>query len=106
MPSISCSVVSCSYNKDHECNAHAVQIGGKGACDYKQTCCGTYLNSASYSNLAQYTENREDVETILCRVDTCAYYGDDHCTLDRIEVGSSERVDIYTETECQSFQKK
>ena len=106
MPNISCSVESCSYNKNHECNARVIQVGGKGAEECKQTCCGTYLNCANYSNLAQYTDNRETVEAILCRVDTCVHYGDDHCMLDSIEVGCSERVDVYTETECDSFEKK
>ena len=106
MPKINCSVESCSYNQEHECHAHVIQVGGKGAQDYKQTCCGTYLNCASYSNLAQYTSNRGEVEEILCRVDTCAYYGNDHCTLQGINVGCSECVDVYTETECQSFERK
>ncbi|MBQ1274267.1 MAG: DUF1540 domain-containing protein [Cellulosilyticum sp.] len=106
MPSISCSVVSCSYNKDHSCNAHVIQVGGKGACECSQTCCGTYLDCANYSDLAQYTDNRETVEAILCRVDTCAYYGNDRCMLDSIQIGATERVNVYTETECQSFEKK
>lgn len=106
MPSICCNVESCSYNKNRECNAHVIQIGGKGAKECEQTCCGTYLNCASYSNLAEYTQNRETVETILCRVDTCKYYGNDRCMLDRIQVGSSEKVDVYTETVCQSFEVK
>lgn len=106
MPKISCGVVSCSYNQSQECNANVIQIGGKGANECQQTCCGTFLNSDSYSNLAQYTSNRGGVEKILCRVDTCVYNGDNQCTLSEINVGSAERVDVYSETECQSFQKK
>ena len=106
MPSISCSVVSCSYNQGQRCNANVIQVGGKGAQTCQQTCCGTYLDSANYSNLAQYTNNRETVEAILCRADTCVYYENEHCKLDSIQVGCSERVNIYTETECQSFEKK
>lgn len=105
MHNIQCSVVSCSYNKDQSCNAHTIQIGGKGAQVCNETCCGTYLNCANYSNLAQYTDNRATVEAILCRVDTCKYYGNEHCKLDSIQVGCSERVDVYTETECDSFEK-
>lgn len=106
MPKISCSVESCSYNGEHQCNAHVIQVGGKGAQSCQNTCCGTYMNRAGYSNLAQYTSNRGEVEEILCRVDTCAYYGDNHCTLSGINMGSSEKVDIYTETQCESFEKK
>lgn len=106
MHTISCSVETCSYNKDHECNARVIQVGGKGAQECSQTCCGTYLNCGVYSNLAQYTEARETVEEILCRVDTCVHYNQDHCKLESIQVGAGERVDIYTETECQSFEKQ
>ena len=106
MHSIRCSVESCSYNKYQECNARVIQVGGKGAQECKQTCCGTYLNCGVYSNLAEYTEARDNVEAILCRVDTCVHYGNDHCTLDCIQVGCGERVDIYTETECQSFERQ
>ena len=106
MPKINCGVQSCSYNQNNDCNAGIIQVGGKGAQACEQTCCGTYLNSASYSNLAQYTCNRGDVKEILCRVDTCVHYQNEQCKLERINVGCLEGVDVYTETECQSFESK
>lgn len=106
MPRISCSVENCSYNQAQCCCANIVNIGGKGAQDNCDTCCGSFLNNLGYSNLAQYTNNRGGLDAILCRVDTCAYHADEHCTLNEIEVGSSEEVDIYTETDCRSFKKK
>lgn len=105
MHNIQCSVVNCSYNRNSECNAHTIQVGGKGAEECKETCCGTFLNSASYSNLAQYTDGRETVEAIMCRVDTCRHYENEHCRLDSIKVGCLERADVYTETECESFER-
>ncbi|WP_054740041.1 DUF1540 domain-containing protein [Cellulosilyticum ruminicola] len=106
MPRINCSVENCSYNQQKDCCANIVNIGGKGAQDKCDTCCGTFLNRLGYSNLAQYTENRGDIDAILCRVDTCEYHANEHCTLNQIQVGGAEEVDIYTETDCLSFKKK
>lgn len=108
MHKIKCSVESCSYNQDNCCCANIVNVGGKGSTDNCDTCCGTFLNSLGYSNLAQYTENRGGVDAILCRVSTCAYHSDEHCTLQEIEVGNEKGMDaeIYTQTDCLSFRKK
>nr|WP_302597099.1 DUF1540 domain-containing protein [uncultured Cellulosilyticum sp.] len=107
MPKISCSVGTCSYNQDQQrCCASIVNIGGKGSQDSGCTCCGTFLNRLGYSDLAQYTNNRGDIDAILCRVDTCVYNTSEHCTLNEIQVGSKTEADIYTETDCLSFKKK
>lgn len=106
MHRINCSVESCSYNGNKICCANIVNIGGKGAQITEATCCGTYLNKLGYSNLAQYTEDRGYTEAVLCRVSSCAYHKDEHCTLKEIEVGSLQDVEIYTQTDCLSFERK
>lgn len=107
MPKINCGVESCSYNHNHYCCASVVNVGGKGAVSTNATCCGTFLNKLGYSNIAQYTNVRGELDAILCRVDTCAYHKDEHCTLNEIEVDSlNKEAEIYTETDCLSFEKK
>lgn len=106
MPTINCSVETCSYNKEHICCASVVNVGGKGSRTTEGTCCGTFLNRLGYSNLAEYTEERGSTDAILCRVETCAYHKNEHCTLDEIEVGSLKEAEVYTETDCLSFEKK
>lgn len=107
MPRINCDVKTCSYNQDRICCASIVNIGGKNSATTEGTCCGTFLNRLGYSNLAQYTENRgNDLDAILCRVETCAYHKDEHCTLKEIEVGSLGDAEIYTQTDCLSFERK
>jgi len=106
MPKINCSVETCSYNQNQYCCASIVNIGGKGSVITESTCCGTFLNKLGYSNLAQYTEARGELDAILCRVNTCAYHKDEHCTLPEIEVGSLKEAEIYTETDCLSFDRK
>lgn len=106
MPKVSCSVQNCSYNQNQCCCASIVNIGGKGSLENRATCCGTFLNQLGYSNMAQYTKARGELDAVLCRVDTCTYYKDEHCTLNEIKVGGVEDVEIYTQTDCLSFQKK
>ena len=42
---------------------------------------------------------------ILCNVATCKFNEDDHCSLNKIEVGGSSETKFYTETDCLSFEK-
>lgn len=106
MPKIRCSVDTCSYNQNQCCCASVVNIGGKSAQANECTCCGSFLNKLGYSNLAQYTDIRGDLDAILCKVDTCIYHQGEHCTLDEIQIGSNKEAQIYTETDCLSFKKQ
>lgn len=106
MPKVGCSVNTCSYNQSGACYASIINIGGKGASHEKATSCGSFLNRLGYSDLAEYTSMRGDVDAILCRVDTCTYYNDDKCTLQEIQVGGQNEAEIYIETDCLSYNKK
>ena len=107
MPKIHCGVDTCSYNQDKVCCASIINVGGKGSTDNQSTCCGSFLNRLGYSNLAQYTENRGDTDAILCKVDTCIHNSSEHCSLNELQIGpSKEAAEIYTETDCLSFERK
>ena len=107
MPKIHCGVDTCSYNQNKVCCASIINVGGKGSVNNQATCCGSFLNRLGYSNLAQYTENRGDTDAILCKVDTCVHYCENHCSLNEIEMNASNgQAEIYTETDCMSFQQR
>lgn len=40
--SVDCEVQNCMHNVECKCSAEHVDIAGAGACDCKQTCCGTF----------------------------------------------------------------
>ena len=103
MPTINCSVESCVYNKEKICEAEILQIGGKGANWTESTCCETYRDSDDVHN--NVTEAGE-TEEILCKVETCDYNVNKHCSLSEIEVSSHGDVSDYTETDCLSFERK
>lgn len=106
MTKVSCSVSSCSYYKDGGCYVSTVNIGGKGASSDHLTCCGSFLDRQHYSNLAEYTCNRGETETVLCNVNTCKYNENEVCSLNEIHVGGEKEARIYTETECKSYDKR
>lgn len=40
--SIDCEAADCAYNEDYKCTAEHVDIKGCGACDCRETACGTF----------------------------------------------------------------
>ena len=106
MTEVKCSVESCSYNKDGGCYINPIQIGGKGAVEDNLTCCGSFLNRQHYSNLAEYTSMRGAAEAVSCNVNTCRYNEHEECTRSDISVVGDRDVNVYTETKCNSFEKR
>ena len=106
MTHVKCSVTSCSYNQDGGCYVSTVKIGGRGATQEGLTCCGSFLNRQHYSNIAEYTSQRSEAESVMCNVTTCRYNSDEHCSRDGIHVNGSREAEIYTETYCDSFDKE
>ena len=106
MPRINCSVENCSYNHDKYCCASVVNISGNSASITETTCCATFLDTMGYSNLTGNEPNSVEVDAILCKVDTCVYHKNEHCTLNEIEVGSLTKPEVYTQTDCLSFDRR
>lgn len=107
MPRINCSVENCSYNHNKFCCASVVNINGGGANITESTCCSTFLDRMGYSNLQDHSrEGTVEVDAILCQVDTCMYYRANHCILEEIEVSSLDKPEVYTQTDCLSFERK
>ncbi len=106
MAKVNCSVESCSYNSNNKCVASSINVGGKGVGCVSETCCGSYLNKLGYSNLAQTLEKGDGPAEILCRVNTCVYNKCDKCSLNEINIGAQGKVEVYTQTDCLSFQEQ
>lgn len=105
MGRINCGARSCSYNKNSACYIGTINVGGKTAENSNNTCCGSYLNEMTYSNLADYTSMRGETENINCCVGTCQHNDGGTCSLKEVEIGGSKNTIYYTETNCQSFEK-
>ena len=107
MPRINCSVENCSYNHGKYCCASIVNIDGSGANITEATCCRTFLDRMGYTNVnASKVQDTVEVDAIMCKVDTCVYHRGEHCTLQEIEVGSLVKTEVYTQTDCLSFDRR
>lgn len=107
MPRINCSVENCSYNQGKYCCASIVNIEGKCANITEATCCATFLDGMGYSNLqANNAQSSTELDAILCQVDTCVYHKQNHCSLQEIEVSALVKPEVYTQTDCLSFERR
>jgi hypothetical protein len=78
MPKISaCDVQDCSYNKNQECHALAITVGGPEVC----ACCDTYLHSSKKGGVAETTGG-----VGACKVDACSFNSSFECSAPGIRV--------------------
>ncbi|HEY3346465.1 MAG TPA: DUF1540 domain-containing protein [Nitrospirota bacterium] len=86
---LECSVTECSYNKDEECHALAIQVGGGS-----HPACDTFLNSKMKGG------NSESVAGIgACKVSDCEYNKALECSAEGITVGRHEE-----HADCETYE--
>ena len=105
MARIKCNAEKCSHNESGCCYADRVNIVGNSASSDKETCCGSYLNSLLYGNLTNCTTSSGSCDFLVCNVENCKYNENCLCNLESIQV-SGNNPEIYTETRCESFEKR
>ena len=82
MTKINCDVTNCSYNCSGNCFSNRIDIGGMASCSENDTCCGSFLDKKHYS----------DLTNCLCNLSSIQVHGGN--------------ANLYTETNCASFDKK
>ena len=73
MARIGCNVLNCSHNDAGVCYANRISITGKKAHTSNHTCCSSFLDQSTYSNLTSNTCTNGSCDYIGCNVKTCAY---------------------------------
>lgn len=102
---INCSVTNCSHNKDYTCFANMINVGGKSAQNSVDTCCASFLDSATYGHLTNNINHEGyECDAISCNVSSCTYNSNSLCYADSIEV-EGDNVNIYTQTNCATFRE-
>lgn len=102
---INCNVENCSHNKSNTCYANLVNINGAGAKKDCDTCCSAFLDKKTYSTLTNNTNSSCECDALNCNVNNCTHNCNSTCMLDSISVNGSA-VNLYSETNCSSFEKK
>lgn len=103
MQKINCDVNSCSHNKSGICYSNRVDIGGMSASSSFGTCCGSFLNKDLYSDLTSNTNSENQCDSLICTAEACSHNENKLCNLSCINVSGS-KSQIYSETECASFE--
>ncbi len=79
MPKItSCDVANCSYNRNKQCHAMAITVGGPEVC----ACCDTYLHASHKGGVPETTGG-----VGACKVETCSFNSSFECAAPGIKVG-------------------
>ena len=105
MNKINCNVENCSHNSTGICYANRINVGGKGATDAYETCCGSFLDKRHYSTLTNNTNADGPCDCIVCSAENCTYNNNKLCYAETIQV-SGDNVNMYTEAMCSTFQTK
>lgn len=105
MSKINCDVNNCSHNKSGVCFSNRVDIGGMTSNSSCNTCCGSFLDKKLYSDLTNNTNCSGSCDCLVCKVTNCSHNENSLCNLSSINVSGSN-VNIYTETNCESFESK
>ncbi len=108
MPTISCEVKHCYYNKDGGCRLEGVKVEGENASVYEETMCASFANEDKGS-VQNSTCGCEDCacsfSDVECSAESCVYNERGYCDADRIEVGTSDSR-ASRETECKTFEEQ
>lgn len=103
MSKINCSVSNCSHNNDNACFANIINVGGESAKKDRDTCCASFLDSATYDDLTNNINQKgSECDAITCNVGTCNYNENNLCNAESIDV-SGKDVNLYLETNCKTF---
>lgn len=101
MPMLSCSAVTCVYNKDELCCKGDITVGGENAKTSGETCCESFRERTSddYSN-----SEGCGCKTIAVNCEAChCIYNEDHkCDAAKIGIGGSSACSCQ-ETMCGTF---
>ena len=84
MARIGCNVLNCSHNDSGVCYANRISITGKKAHTSNHTCCSSFLDQSTYSNLTSNTCTNGSCDYIGCNVKTCAYNAGNVCSLNNM----------------------
>lgn len=107
MPTISCEVTKCCYNKDGGCRLERVNVGGENAVVSVETMCDSFTDCKedAMTNSCDCENEACDCAEIDCEAENCRYNENGECEAERIEVGKCSSC-CCSETECETFEEK
>lgn len=104
MTRLECTAVNCIHNAERCCCKREIQVEGTGACNCKDTCCGSFEENrgSSFKNIFKTPESKLQIE---CDAVNCLYNDDRQCRAEKISINGSNAKDA-GQTECGSFRSR
>lgn len=108
MPMLSCSAVTCVYNKDELCSKGDIKVGGCDAKVPSQTCCESFeekKESGMTNSMGMGNSRGYDTIDIYCEAEHCKSNDARKCIAGSIDIAGTDACRC-EETKCASFVDK
>lgn len=104
MAVLSCSAVTCVYNKDELCSKGDIKVGGMNASSADQTCCASFQerNGQSMSNSEGCGCTTIGID---CEAQECTFNDKCRCTAGDVHIGGTG-ASASEDTRCSTFRRQ
>lgn len=102
MTHIKCTAKTCAFNCETSCALGDIHIGGDDACKCCDTCCDSFTEISTTSNIAK---NCCDNTFIECEVENCVHNSEGECCAENISI-SGKHPKTHEDTQCDTFTER
>lgn len=103
MPTLSCSVKNCYYNKENKCCKENILVEGKNATTTDATTCDSFkIKNDAFTNSCSCDASANNALKVLCRAENCTYNNKCVCNAEHIDI-SGQDAHKSEQTECRTF---
>ena len=102
MPDLSCSVVTCMYNKTQRCSKGDIKVEGDQARVTEQTCCASFRPQDGSSMVNKVGDPKVHT-SVKCDAVKCVYNENHVCKAEHIGIVGGNAA-VSKNTECSTFE--
>lgn len=102
MTTLECNATHCTYNDERKCSKGDISVGGKDACESRETCCESFVKAGSGTQNSCGCGHARPKADISCDAKNCVHNRDCKCQAECVGIngGNAETVQ---QTECSEF---
>lgn len=106
MADLKCSAISCVYNKDNLCAKGDIMVGGKHACQDKETSCESFApKKEGKDSYVSALDHPSHTISIDCEAEKCKYNKSYKCVAEHVDIMGGNACSS-PETMCGTFTEK
>lgn len=104
MTLLSCSAMTCFYNKDSYCSKGDIKVEGNQAQEACETCCSSFRECTEGCGKNSTSKGAERIQ-IDCSAEHCQYNENRNCVAGKVDI-SGTSAHSSDQTECSTFEKQ